>query len=357
MREKRLFKVLKLGAVFISLFSVMGMESRAQGLQPSLVAVYEATGPNDQLISLILGEGSPTYRYQNGVAFYVNQNVIAGAASMIPIFRCYSGVDHFVSTRSNCENANFESQYGYVFKDPSPGLLAVQRFYSPSLRRHFITVNPAEIAASDYYVEEILGYAFPPSELQYPVQIPMGNSAWVPVYEATGRDHLLSLNYGEGAPAYTYQGIAFYVLQDPNYANGQPLKALFRCFYDYDHFASTDGNCEGTSRESQFGYIYANPSIGTSPLYRYYSPSNRNHWITANPSEVFGDYTIETILGYVSAGPYTPPQHQVTCSISVNGQTFSAQGTDINSATSSVLQACTSNPRNVCRGSQVVCRQ
>lgn len=266
--------------------------------QPALNAVYQAIGPNDQLVTTNFGEASPTYRYQTEVSFYVSQTEIFGAAQMNQIYRCFTGNTHFVSTSSNCEGLRVEGSYGWVFKNPSPGLLALRRYYSPSRGSHYITTNESEVSNA-YQLESILGYVFPRTQLQYPVPIPAPTS-WIPVYASSnGKDNFLSLTFGEGSPGYVYRGTAFYVLENAAAANGSPLKVLYRCFTGGAHFASTDGNCEGLRVEGRYGYIYASPTVGTVPLYRFYSPSKGIHLITANPAEANSDYYAEGILGYV----------------------------------------------------------
>ena len=79
--------------------------------------------------------------------------------------------------------------------------------------------------------------------------------------------------------------------------------ALYRCYNagHYDHFASTDANCEGHTNEGAYGYISSIPRAGFTALYRFYNGKRRDHLATKNYGEVGTntEWSFESILGYV----------------------------------------------------------
>ena len=273
--------------------------------QPILVGIFEGINAStkDQLLTVSVGEGAPAWSYTSlAPKFYLAPNAIPGAAGMHPLYRCKAS-GHFVSTSSNCEGNTNEGLYGYAFNESSPGLAPLQRMYSRSTGQHFVTTRPEEAIAADYSVESIIGYVFPSTVNQYPVPIPTHDYGMTPLYEGnTSGDQLITSTFGEGAPTYSYRsGVAFYILKDTSFGYGAPLKPLYRCNSGNGHFASNDGNCEGHITEGLYGYLFANQSMGTTTLYRFYSPSANKHVITVNPS-VGGDYHVEGILGYTMPG-------------------------------------------------------
>lgn len=75
---------------------------------------------------------------------------------------------------------------------------------------------------------------------------------------------------------------------------------LYRCFNGSMHFASTAPDCEGTSNEGAYGYIYGGQVAGSVPLYRFYRTANGDHLETTNYNEgVAAGYSLDGVLGYV----------------------------------------------------------
>jgi chitinase len=114
-------------------------------------------------------------------------------------------------------------------------------------------------------------------------------------------DHLISLDPNEGpANGYVDQGVKFKLFA----AGGAGMAPLYRCFLPPprgNHYVSRDAGCEvGGAPESTYGYVYASPTNGTVPLYRFIVPSNGDSVATTNYNEgVSFGLNYEGMLGYV----------------------------------------------------------
>ncbi|MFT5356777.1 MAG: hypothetical protein ACI9KE_004003 [Polyangiales bacterium] len=93
------------------------------------------------------------YGYE-GVAFYV---YAASHSGLVPLFRCRTGSDHFVSVSSSCEGTAVEGTLGYVRlpNQPSCGSVVLYRLAWSAGPDHFFTTSTAErSAAIPPYVSE-----------------------------------------------------------------------------------------------------------------------------------------------------------------------------------------------------------
>jgi len=127
----------------------------------------------------------------------------------------------------------------------------------------------------------------------------------VPVYQSLSNqgDYMLTLTQFEGSPTYRDLGLAFFLSDDAS--EFDDYVGLFRCNIPStnDHFVSTDPNCEGATTEYLYGYASPTPIPGLVPLYRYYNPQTREHYVTTFMlSEVPLGYYQESIMGFVYPG-------------------------------------------------------
>lgn len=116
-----------------------------------------------------------------------------------------------------------------------------------------------------------------------------------------GVKHLFTLDYAEGGNAgFSYEGVGFTAYVSALDAN---MHLLYRCYNlgHFDHFVSTDANCEGYIGEGSYGYVSTVPRVGFTALYRFYNGKRRDHLQTKNYAEVGSnsEWTFESILGYV----------------------------------------------------------
>jgi hypothetical protein len=129
---------------------------------------------------------------------------------------------------------------------------------------------------------------------------PPGISAVHRFWKSSLPDHFLTLNFNEGIQnQYTYEGIAFYVLN----SQAPGTVAMYRCYIpgSADHFTSLSSTCEGQQYDSTYGYIYDRnlpQPDGTVPVYRCYG--NSDHLTTVNyPECELGGYVVEHMQGFV----------------------------------------------------------
>lgn len=79
--------------------------------------------------------------------------------SMVPLYRCYTGATHFISTDVNCEGLRQEGILGYASPKQTSANTPLHRFNNPSTGAHLITVNYNEGARlSGFHYEGILAY-------------------------------------------------------------------------------------------------------------------------------------------------------------------------------------------------------
>jgi hypothetical protein len=116
-----------------------------------------------------------------------------------------------------------------------------------------------------------------------------------------GVKHLFTLSYSEGPSAgFSYEGVGFTTYVS---ALDSDMAPIYRCYNagHFDHFASTDANCEGYTSEGSYGYVSTVPRAGFTALYRFYNGKRRDHLQTKNYAEVGSnsEWRFESILGYV----------------------------------------------------------
>lgn len=116
-----------------------------------------ATG--EHFFSLDPNEGTNAGFTSEGVGF--NVFLTGSTSGMIPIYRCYYHLKHFISDSSDCEGASGatnEGAYGYIYSTQASGSTPLYRFYLPATGDHLETTNYAEGSAAGYTFEFILGY-------------------------------------------------------------------------------------------------------------------------------------------------------------------------------------------------------
>lgn len=122
--------------------------------------VYRFFSPvtGEHFFTSVYSEGiGAGYSYE-GVGFDVVEIPVAGE---VPIFRCYAGTKHFVSTSWNCEGTRMEGRYGYVYQNGGAGLTALYRFYDYANGDHLETTVYSEGVNAGLHLEGILGYVPP----------------------------------------------------------------------------------------------------------------------------------------------------------------------------------------------------
>jgi hypothetical protein len=114
--------------------------------------VYRFVGP-DFLLSLDANEGLiPGYTAQ-GATFQTFTGYYPG---LTPLYRCFSGVDHFASLDSSCEGRSTEGVLGFIATAPTP--VIAKPLYRCMSTIHLITTNIAECNMLGMHVESVLGY-------------------------------------------------------------------------------------------------------------------------------------------------------------------------------------------------------
>ena len=129
-------------------------------------------------------------------------------------------------------------------------------------------------------------------------QAPNGQQNIYRFFKAASGEHFLTSSYEEGLGAeFNYEGIAFRSFTP----GSRPARAneIFRCFTNSRHFVSTSPSCEGTRNEGSLGFLSADPSNQSFPVYRFVGQGGRDHLTTKNQQEgTSAGYTLEGILGY-----------------------------------------------------------
>lgn len=82
-----------------------------------------------------------------------------GGANRVAIYRCYSGVDHFVSPANNCEGTTTEGPLGFVStQQTSDTPRPLQRCYHATAQRHFHSLTGQCPSLPGVQQEAVLGY-------------------------------------------------------------------------------------------------------------------------------------------------------------------------------------------------------
>jgi hypothetical protein len=96
------------------------------------------------------------YTYE-GIAFYVLAEPIGGT---VPIYRCYTGLMHFISGASDCEgNGRPEGVYGLLYSAAGVGRVPLKRFYCPSNGDHLESTAAGDGNYGGCEFEAVIGYA------------------------------------------------------------------------------------------------------------------------------------------------------------------------------------------------------
>lgn len=102
------------------------------------------------------GEAAPGFTSE-GIGFdFLSGTGMPGTA---PIYRCFNGTGHFISTASDCEGFTSEGAYGSLYADPVSGSSPLYRFQNPVTGDHLETLDLGEGLANSYQLEFVLGYA------------------------------------------------------------------------------------------------------------------------------------------------------------------------------------------------------
>ena len=131
-------------------------------------------------------------------------------------------------------------------------------------------------------------------------------------YNAAG-DWLLSRVANEGAPAYTYTGVNFKVLDVP--LASAAMLSFYRCIdVNGTHFQAVTGNCDGVGTfNGLLGFVYRdNPSNGALPIYRCIAPSGRAIVTTVRLADcTLGGFIVQGSagdFGYAFSREFVAPQ-------------------------------------------------
>jgi len=142
-------------------------------------------------------------------------------------------------------------------------------------------------------------YSFDAASNRQWVNVAQADGTMVPIFRfISASKYFYTTSYLEGQQAgQSSQGVAFYMLAN----GGSGRTALYRCYYagNGDRFISPQSNCEGVTQEGLMGYVYAAPTTGYIPLYRFYNPTTGTHLITVIYGEGSSCCTYEWTLGYV----------------------------------------------------------
>lgn len=148
-----------------SCFGVVGLLANpASALDIGLlntIPVYRLLKGQDHLMST-----NPTEGTSVGYVFEQQSFNLFNTDSrfpLIPVYRCRSFGDHFMSTSANCEGVQVEGKMGYLLTSQLAGTIPVYRFYKGTIGYHLITTYEQEGLANGFQREGILGYV--PSSL------------------------------------------------------------------------------------------------------------------------------------------------------------------------------------------------
>lgn len=102
------------------------------------------------------GEATPGFTSE-GIGFDFLSGI--GMPGTVPIYRCFTGTGHFISTASDCEGFTSEGAYGSLYSSSVSGSAPLYRFLNPLNGDHLETLNLGEGLANSYQLEFVLGYA------------------------------------------------------------------------------------------------------------------------------------------------------------------------------------------------------
>ncbi len=129
---------------------------------PNMVDIYRfrETQTGEHFYTASLYEVSGPLWVDEGVGFTLFSSQGTG---MIPLYRCFTGSMHFVSTDPACEKYRTEGTYGYAYEYTTQltNLSPLYRFYLAKTGDHLTTENSSEGYDNGYVLESILGYVLP----------------------------------------------------------------------------------------------------------------------------------------------------------------------------------------------------
>ena len=107
------------------------------------VPVYRGVLGTDHFFTRSLGELTGAGYASEGIGFYVYANA---HPTLVALYRCRLGGDHFVSVSPSCEGASSEGIIGYVRSSTQPacGSVPLYRLHWPGGADHFFTTSNAE---------------------------------------------------------------------------------------------------------------------------------------------------------------------------------------------------------------------
>jgi len=230
--------------------------------------------------------------------FYVlssTANTIPGEA--VALYQCLGNSHYFLSTSSNCEGlGSRQSQLGYIDSTAQYGGSPLIRYtnaagdfiettYSIASYTHTsagVTYTVAGDPDGAGYVQNAtVGYI----RVQLIQPLPNVSTAVVPVYRYFKKsipDHFYTLSAQEANNAgYVTEDGGFYVFQTQWTGS---LIQLYRCLTTTStpqHFVSSDPACEGSTKESTYGYIFPSNAApaNTTPLARWNQVSTGDHLV------------------------------------------------------------------------------
>jgi len=270
---------------------------------------------------------------------------------VVPVHRYYhdSSHDHFYTTNANEIGTITNGQVGnngyksegvafYALTHSAHETVPLYRYWNGSNKDHFYTADVNEIGATQngqtgnhgYTCEGVVAYV---SAKPFAGMVPLYR-----YWHATNSDHFYSTNVQEinattkgqvGNYGYSCEGVAGYVYNHP-----YVTAPLYRYYHEgnKDHFytanaseinATVNGQVgnHGYKCEGSIGHVFTSQVTGSVPLYRYWNSGSSDHFYTANPNEIgatqngqtgnFG-YTCEGIVGYVFVDqePLARPLHR-----------------------------------------------
>lgn len=123
----------------------------------TMIPIYRFYGYQKHFMTPSYAEGASTGYVFETTGFHLFPAADSGLKAL---YRCNNAIynDHFVSTQSNCEGFTQEGIYGYASISEYPGSYPLYRFYRGTTRDHLITINYSEGASGGYLYEGILGY-------------------------------------------------------------------------------------------------------------------------------------------------------------------------------------------------------
>lgn len=203
------------------------------------------------------------------------------------IYSCRAGAsDHFISVHKHCEGATLMHLEGYLYDTPPAGKpsTALYRCFNPGLTDHFLS-SATNCESSGMITEYIVGYAPTDSHLVL--------SRFV-----SGKDSQATTGKVDAGYAAQKQWLISSV-------GGADKTQLFNCKYSVpggtDYFSSLNSACEGTTKVNNDGWLYKNPPAAPhTPIYRCYTTvTSYDHFLSSDSNcEGKPNTKMEFFMGY-----------------------------------------------------------